>query len=185
MLIDRESSVLLIVDLQTSLAKVVDGAAACIRRTRLLVEAARRLDVPIIATEQYPERLGPTVDTVRTSLEEREIHPKLAFAAGSEAAIRDAVLAHGRPQLVIAGMEAHVCVLQTALGFAALGCQPMVVADAAGSRRPADRDLALARLAGAGVGVVSSEMVVFEWLERAGTAAFKAILPSLRDGPGE
>lgn len=182
MLLDRASSILVVVDMQTSLARVIPGSEMCVQRAQMLLRAARILEVPAIATEQYPERLGPTVASLRDDLDPARIFAKLAFSAAAEATVREAVLALPRPQLVIAGMEAHVCVLQSALGFAALGRTPIVVADAVGSRDPANRDRALARLAAAGVTVVSAEMVVFEWLARAGTPAFKAMLPLIRNG---
>lgn len=182
MLLDPASSILIVVDMQTSLARVVTDAERHLGRARVLLRAAEILEVPVIATEQYPERLGPTVDTLRDRLDPSRIFAKLAFSAAAEPVVRDAVLDLGRRQLVVVGMEAHVCVLQTALGFASLGQTPVVVADAVGSRDPANRELALARLAAAGVTVVSSEMVLFEWLGRAGTPAFKAMLPLIRDG---
>jgi nicotinamidase-related amidase len=182
MLLDHASSLLVIVDMQTSLAPVVAEAERCIQRTQMLLRAARILGVPTIATEQYPDRLGPTVAPLRDELDPQRIFAKLAFSAAAVPEIRETVLALHRPQLVVVGMEAHVCVLQTALGFALLGQRPVVVADAVASRDPANHELALARLAGAGVTVVSSEMVVFEWLARAGTPSFRAMLPLIRDG---
>ncbi|MDX1539953.1 MAG: isochorismatase family protein [Geminicoccaceae bacterium] len=171
----------MIVDIQTSLAKAVSGGDACIDRAAFLIEAARALEVPVLASEQYPERLGGTVDALAALLDPEAIHPKLTFAGSGDERLRGAVQAAARPQLVLAGMEAHVCVLQTALGFKTLGLEPVVVADAVASRAPSSRERALARLQGAGVPVVTSEMVVFEWLERAGTPAFKSLLPLIRD----
>lgn len=182
MLLQAHRSLLMIVDIQAALAPAVADGAACIRRSRFLIEAARALDVPLLASEQYPERLGPTVEDLRELIEPERVRPKLAFAASGDPRIRETVLEARRPQLVIAGMEAHVCVLQTALGFRALGLEPVVVADAVASRSPENRERALARMEGAGVPVVTSEMVVFEWLERAGTQAFRTLLPLIRDG---
>ena len=181
MLLQAERSLLMIVDAQTSLAKAMHAGDACIERIAFLIEAAKVLDVPIVASEQYPERLGHTVAEIERLIEPQDVHPKVAFAASADEAVRRAVQSRGRSQLVLTGMEAHVCVLQTALGFSALGLEPVVVADAVASRSPASREHALARLQGAGIPVVTSEMVVFEWLERAGTPAFKALLPLIRD----
>ena len=188
MLIRADESVLLIVDVQVRLAPVVQAPARCIDRIMRLVQAARLLDVPVRASEQYPDGLGPTVPEVRERLQGDEIVPKLAFSAAREERVRRSLEATGRRVVVVAGMEAHVCVLQTALGLQALGLQPYVVADACSARRSSDKDLALERLRADGVGVVSTEMVLFEWLERAGTPAFMAALPLIkpqdRDGEG-
>lgn len=181
MLLRAERSLLMIVDIQTSLAKAVSGGEECIARAAFLIEAARSLGVPILASEQYPERLGQTVDALAGLLDPSAVHPKLHFAGSSDQALRAAVQGVARPQLVIAGMEAHVCVLQTALGFKTLGLEPVVVADAVASRAPSSRERAFVRLQAAGVPVVTSEMVVFEWLEQAGTAAFRTLLPLIRD----
>ena len=184
MLIRAGNALLLIVDVQTRLAPAVAGPGRCVAQITRLLEMARLLEVPVIASEQYPEGLGPIVPELRDRLRDGEIVTKLAFSAAHEEHVRDAVAMTGRRLLVLAGMEAHVCVLQTALGFKALGFEPHVVADACASRAEPDRELALARLRREGVPVVSTEMVLFEWLERAGTPVFRAALPLLKDQNG-
>jgi nicotinamidase-related amidase len=180
MLIEVEESLLLVVDAQARLAPAVAGHEACLERLRLLILAAKQLGVPILATEQYPKGLGPTVETLAELLEPEQIHAKLAFSAAADPKIRTAVEGAKRPQIVICGMEAHVCVLQSALGFLGLGLRPIVVADAVASRRLESKTLALARLRSSGVEVVDTEMVVFEWLREAGTPAFKALAPLIK-----
>jgi nicotinamidase-related amidase len=108
------------------------------------------------------------------------IFAKRCFAASAEPEVAAALQALGRRQIVLCGMEAHVCVLQTALDLLRLGLRPIVVADAVASRRAESRDLALARLRASGVEVVDSEMVLFEWLRLAGTADFKALIPLIK-----
>jgi len=180
MLIRVQESLLLLVDVQTRLAAAVAGSAAAIARARLLLEAARRLDVPVAATEQYPRGIGATVPELRDRLHSGEIVEKIAFSGAAAPELVALLERAGRPRIVVCGLESHVCVLQTALGLAERGYQPCAVADAVASRDPADRDLALDRLRRGGIDVVSAEMVVFEWLERAGTGTFKALLPLLR-----
>jgi nicotinamidase-related amidase len=180
MLIEAARSILLLVDVQSRLAPAVPDADACIERCRLLIEAAGRLDVPVIATEQYPQGLGPTVPALAALLDPAQVHAKRHFSCAGEPPIVAALEALDRPSPVLCGMEAHICVLQSALGLKALGFAPVVVADAVASRRPLSREIALQRLRGHGVEIVTAEMVVYEWLREAGTPAFRAILPLIR-----
>lgn len=180
-MIEAARAQLLVVDVQDRLAPHVAAGVECIRRIRALIQAARRLAVPVLVTEQYPEGLGRTVADLQPLLAPADVCRKVTFAAAHETAARDRVLGLGRPQLVIAGMEAHVCVLQTALSFKAVGLQPFVVADAVGSRTATNRTAALSRLQAEGVRIVTSEMVLFEWLGRAGTDVFRAVLPLIKE----
>lgn len=142
----------------------------------LLLRAAERLGIPLTVSEQYPKGLGPTVGELKVLVSPDSIVEKLHFSCAAEPAVAQRVQALGREQVVIAGIEAHVCVLQSALGFKALGHQVFVVADACSSRNPANHQAAMRRLEAAGVGVVTTEMVVFEWLHRAGTPEFKELV---------
>jgi nicotinamidase-related amidase len=180
MLLDAGSSLLLLVDVQTRLAPAIHDAEACVQRCRLLLAAAGRLDVPVLATAQYPEGLGPVVPELAALLEPAQVHAKRHFSCAGEPPIVAAIEALRRPSIVICGMEAHICVLQSALGLKALGFAPVVVADAVASRRPASREIALQRLRAHGIEIVSAEMVVYEWLREAPTPAFRAILPLIR-----
>lgn len=178
-ILDRERSALVLIDLQARLLPAIALHDQVLARAVRLVEAARLLDVPILATEHCPERIGATVAVLAERLRPEEIHAKRAFSAAGLAAFRRLVEA-GRDQLVLAGTEAHVCVLQTALGLRALGARVAVAADAVGSRAAFDLELGLARLARAGVEIVSSEMVLFEWLGHADHPAFKPVHRLLR-----
>lgn len=180
MLLDRRRSLLLVIDFQANLAPAIHEGAAAVAKARRLLEIARLLDVPRLASEQYPRGLGPTLPELAALLEPGETVEKLAFSAAREPAFLEALAARRRPQLVVTGMEAHVCVLQTALVLKELGYAVFLVADAVGSRRPEDRALALQRLQAAGVTLVSAEMVAFEWLGRAGTAEFREALPLIK-----
>jgi nicotinamidase-related amidase len=179
MLLAREKSQLLIVDVQDKLIEAVTGKDRVVDRCIRLVRAARALDVPITVSEQYPQGLGPTVDPIRDSLANAAfVADKVEFSCLRSDQLRErlhGLRRGGRAQVVLAGIETHVCVLQTAIDLEAQGFEAFVVADAVGSRSKDSRKLALARLAKAGADVVDSEMVLFEWLERAGTREFKEL----------
>ena len=175
-MLTASGSLLLIVDVQDGLARAIDQSALRIHRTRLLLEAARRLAVPTIVSEHVPDKLGRTDPRLALLLDGAEVLGKRAFSCWRDPMLRTAIEAAGRRQIVVCGMETHVCVLQTALDLVAAGFATYLAADAAGSRREEDRSLAIERLRGHGVDIATSEMVVFEWLERAEGDAFKALI---------
>ncbi|RMD61820.1 MAG: isochorismatase family protein [Alphaproteobacteria bacterium] len=184
MLLHAAASCLIVVDVQTRLVAAVSEAPRVIANARLLLDAAAHLDVPVLATEQYPEGLGATVPALADALAPSARFPKITFAAAADAAFVERLRALKRPQVVLLGMEAHVCVLQSALGLLREGMTVYVVADAVASRDPADARAAVDRLVRAGAHIVTAEMVVFEWLERADTPAFRALLPALKARTG-
>ncbi len=160
-------SALVIVDVHERLLPTIVDADRIVERCRALMKMARLLHVPIFVTEHVPHKLGPTTDQLRSLVTADEIFSKRYFSSADEPSIAQPLAAAGRPQLVIAGLEAHVCVLQTAIGFAERGYRTHVVADACGSRSEASRLVAMDRLRAAAVPVVTAEMVMFEWLEHA------------------
>lgn len=168
------TSTLLVVDVQSRLVPAIHEGAAVVGRVVWLVRLAQALGIPVAATEQYPQGLGPTVPDVAALMPAGAIGSKVHFSCAAAGCL-DALPGAARPQVVVAGIEAHVCVLQTAFGLAAQGREVFVVADAVGSRDPANRALALERMGQRGIGIVSGEMVGFEWLERAGTERFRAL----------
>ena len=175
MLLDRERSALLVVDVQSRLAPAMAGAETVVGRVRVLLEAARRLGVPTLVSEQYPKGLGGTVDELAPSLGGAKVIAKNAFSCAREPELASALRAFDRHQVVVCGMETHVCVLQTALDLQEQGYAVHVAADAVGSRDTTRRDLGLARMRDAGCTIVDSEMVVFEWLGAAGTDEFREV----------
>lgn len=180
MLLDAGHAVLFIVDIQTRLAAAVADAETIIARTRILTAAAARLGIPVLVSEQYPQGLGHTDERLLPLPEGAVVLPKTAFSAAADPGLRRHLAALGRRQVVLAGMEAHVCVLQTALGLKADGQAVAVVADAAGSRLPERRERGLARMRAHGVEIVDSEMVVFEWLGDAAHPAFRDLSRLIR-----
>lgn len=184
MLMDAKRSTLVVIDLQERLMPAIEGADEVLRRAGQLIEAARTLAVPIIATEQYPKGLGPTVPAIKAALpNDAPILSKLTFSAGKSEDFRAAwgeVRGQGRDQVVICGTETHVCVLQTAADLVAQGADVFLVSDAAGSRTEANKKAAIRRLSRLGVACVTTEMVLFEWLEVAGTPEFKSVSKLIR-----
>jgi nicotinamidase-related amidase len=178
-LIERKNAVLIVVDLQERLLEEIRVADAIVARTVELIRAARELEVPILCTEQYPKGLGPTVSAVRDELGEARIE-KVSFGCFGEEKFVSAWSALERRQLVIAGAETHVCVLQTALAARAGGYDAFVVTDAVAARKKSLHKAGLARMAVAGVEPVTAEMVVFELLGEAGTPEFKRLLPLIK-----
>jgi nicotinamidase-related amidase len=180
MLLDARHGVLFIVDVQARLAPAVAGAEAIIARTRILLAAAARLAVPVLLSEQYPQGLGHTDERLLPLPDGAAVLPKTPFSAAADPVIRAHLRQLGRRQVVVAGMEAHVCVLQTALGLATDGYEVAVVADAVGSRLPERRQLGLERMRARGVAVVDSEMVIFEWLGDATHPDFRELSRLIR-----
>lgn len=192
-LLRAEESVLLLVDIQERFRTSIAGLDGVIRRSAILVKAAARLGVPVLASEQYPKALGSTVEELRPLLPDSSaVFPKLCFSASGCEPLMARLKALSAPtggfgfgaqggsaaprrQVVLCGVEAHVCVLQTGLELQAAGFAVHAVEDAVASRADADRAAALERMARRGVDRVTSEMVVFEWLREAGTPAFKEL----------
>lgn len=166
---------LLIIDIQDRLLPAVQAGEEVVRHSGMLLEAAGRLGIPALLTEQYSKGLGPTVAAIKAIAKAAKVFEKLHFSACADPDIHDHIRSIGRRQVVIAGIEAHVCVLQTALGLQADGHQVFVVADAISSRHAENAALARQRMAAAGVTLVSTEMCLFEWLGTASHAEFKTL----------
>lgn len=179
MRLERSRAQLLIVDVQERLLPAMAEPDRVLAGCERLIRAARRLDIPITLSEQYPKGLGPTVAPLREAVGAAGlVLEKVEFSCRRNATIArelGAMRSGGRDQTVVCGIEAHVCVTQTVLDLLADGAPVAVVADAVGSRRPASAELALRRLAAAGADIVDTEMVIFEWLDRAGTPEFKEL----------
>lgn len=173
-------SMILLVDMQTGLLPVIEGSEALVARTHRLLSAARLLRVPVVATEHCADKIGAT-DPRLAALVDDVLH-KVHFDATRET---DTVprLPRCRHNVLVVGTEAHVCVLQTALGLARAGLTPWLVADCIGSRRQGDLDLALQRWQQTGHQVLSSEMAMFEWLGSAEHPAFREVIALVKADP--
>ena len=181
MLLEASRAQLLIVDVQERLLPAMQDPDQVVRGCRVLLEAARELGVPALVSEQYPKGLGPTVRDL--PLEGVHKVAKNDFSCARVPEIGAALCRGreaGRDQVVVAGLEAHVCVLQTCMELHGEGLKVAVVVDAISARAEASLAAAKARLLAASVALVTVEMVVFEWLGVAGTPSFKKLSALIR-----
>jgi nicotinamidase-related amidase len=170
---------LLVIDVQEKLVPLIAGAPALLRNLAFLIDVARLLDLPVQATEQYPRGLGPTVPELARRLPERP--DKVAFSACACPGVVDAFHRAARPKVVVAGIEAHVCVLHTALDLLALDFRVYVAVDAVGSRHELDKEIALRRLEQAGAVLTTCETCAFEWLGGSRHPRFKEVSKLVQD----
>ena len=179
----REDSLLLVVDVQEKLAPHVMDGDRIAARCEALARAAAMLGIPAFASEHCPDRIGGTLPGLRGHFAAEAILRKTHFSCADEPGLVDRLASAGRSQVLVAGMEAHVCLMQTALGLAGRGFDVFVARDAVGSRRAEDRAAALERLAGAGCAAATTEMALFEWMHRAGAPEFRALLQVIKALP--
>lgn len=170
-----KQSVLLVVDIQERLLPAIHEGQSVVDHVLWLVGVAKELGVPVLASEQYPKGLGSTLAPLRAMLETGTVVEKEHFSAVSEGLLWRAP-GGDRHQWIVTGTETHVCVQQTVLDLLAAGRRVFVVEEGVGSRRERDKQLALERMRSHGADIVSREMVAFEWLEKANTEAFRAVL---------
>lgn len=185
MRLDRDKSLLLVVDIQARLAPHVQDVEQIVKRTRALIDAAEHLGIPARLTEHCPEQIGAVIPELRARFADSNVFVKTRFGAADHAEFVAMLHATGRTQVVVAGMEAHVCVLQTVLGVLAQGFGVTAVADAIGSRRTRqeDRKLALARMHDAGATLAGTETVLFEWIGGGNDPAFRSLLGTIKALP--
>lgn len=174
-LLKASDSRLVVIDVQARLMPAIHEATPLLAHIGKLVAGAALVDVPVLLTEQNPAGLGPTVPELSGA---GPVVTKMSFDASAEPAFLDAVAGEG--ELVLCGCEAHVCVAQTALGLAALGRRVVVVEDAIGSRVIQSKDAALRRMVHHRIEVVTTEMVLFEWLRSASHPRFREMAKLIR-----
>jgi nicotinamidase-related amidase len=170
-----------VVDIQARLTPAMppDTLARVLKYTRALVLAARELGLPVIATEQYPKGLGPIVPEVREILPSPPLE-KVHFSCGADPAFAAALEKTGRRQVIVCGMETHVCVFQTVRDLAAAGYEVHVCADAVSSRTEEHRRVGLELCREAGAIVSLAETAIFDLLHRAATEEFRKVSPLVR-----
>jgi nicotinamidase-related amidase len=178
--LDVKTAQLLVVDVQEKLLPYISGHEVVVTECVRMLDAARALGLRVTVTEQYPAGLGRTAAAVRSVVAGATRLEKMTFSAWRDAATREHLVSLARPQVLLVGIEAHVCVQQSALDLLDAGLAPFLLVDAVGSRRPRDRDTALERMRAAGVVVTTVESAIFEMLGRAGTELFRGILPIVR-----
>jgi nicotinamidase-related amidase len=174
--INRERSVLLIVDFQSRLMPAIDSGEAVVANTRRLLDAAEMFQLPVLFTEQNPEGLGTTLPELQSNT--GRLAHKMTFNACRAPGFLEAL--SDRPDIVVAGCEAHVCVLQTVLGLLGAGRHVFAVRDALGSRQPENKETAIRRMERNGAEIVTTEMVLFEWLETAEDPRLRNVIGFVR-----
>ncbi|MFH2008331.1 MAG: hydrolase [bacterium] len=181
--LDRDRAALLVIDIQTRLCTAMhpDRLQLLRRNAVTLIRAARVLGLPILVTEQYPKGMGPTLPDLREALPEGQpIQEKLHFSCCGDDGFTAALEETGRDQILVTGMETHVCVFQTARDLARAGRAVYVPQDAVISRTAENHDIGLRLLERAGATRTSTEAALFDLLQVAGTPEFKAIAPLIR-----
>jgi nicotinamidase-related amidase len=175
-----DNTVLLLVDVQGKLARLMHESEAMIQQQGILVEACRLLEIPIVWAEQLPDKLGPTVPELAEKLDGHSPCAKASFGCLGDDSLRQTIRDAGRDRILLAGIEAHVCVWQTAAALRAENFQVHLIADAVSSRSAFNRDIALRRMEAAGVHMSCVEMVLFELMKDAGHPRFRDVTRLLK-----
>ena len=174
--IARAKAGLVVVDIQERFRPVIFEMPRVVQNALRLINGALILRVPVFATEQYRKGLGGTVPEIASAIPDFAPLEKNTFSCCGAPGFVEALRAKGVQDVILCGIEAHVCVCQTCLGLLDAGFRPFVVADAISSRTPENHRLGVERMRDAGAVIVSTEMILFELLERAGTDEFKQML---------
>ena len=179
--LDRGDALLLLVDVQDKLARAMpkDGMARLTKNASVLLKAARRLGLPVVVSEQYKKGLGDTIPELRELFTAAPVE-KLEFSCGASQPVAREILRTGRKQVIVAGMEAHVCVFQTVRDLLRGGFAVFVPQDAVVSRAEENRQVGLHLCEKAGATLTSTETVLFDLLGAAGTPEFKELAPLIR-----
>lgn len=175
MRIQKEQTVLVVVDIQERLFPHIHNNDSVLAKCQTLIQGIELLNIPTIVTEQYVKGLGKTVQPIVESLKNYDPVEKMTFSCCGEPNFNIKIEERYRENVLICGIESHVCVLQTAIDLQDAGHRPIVVADAVSSRNPIDKEYALQRLAAEGIRVTSVEAILFELCKTSGTDTFKAI----------
>jgi nicotinamidase-related amidase len=180
----RDDSALLVVDVQERLLPSIANVERMVWNIRRLIDGAKAMGVPVVATEQYPKGLGPTTAELAQRLE--EIPAKLTFSCGGCPELFERLRDAGVFKILVVGIEAHVCVQQTVLDLLAEGFRVYLAVDAVSARHAIDYETALRRMDSAGATLTTSESALFEWCDIAGTPEFKQISALVREAaPGQ
>lgn len=173
--LNPEQALLLIIDVQAKLVPVMSDAKQLIGRLITLIKGMQLLHIPIIYTEQYPKGLGPTVPEIQGLLKNKERFEKQSFSCCLNTDFNEALKQRQRPQILVAGIEAHVCVFQTCQDLLEAGYDVYLIADASASRRESDQKLAIRVLEKSGINLRSTEMALFELLRTSRHEKFKEV----------
>ena len=175
MRIFSNESVALVVDIQEKLFPHIDNHNKLQTNCEILLSGLNVLDIPIVVTEQYPKGLGPTIKSISSLITDFNPIEKLSFSCCGEKKFLESLHEYGKRNVIIFGIETHVCVLQTVMDLIERGYHPVVIEDCVSSRKSSDRETALKRMAREGVIITTYESILFELCEVAGTEQFKKI----------
>lgn len=176
----KEGSVLVVVDVQDKLLHAIHDWQTVLANTVKMVKYAQTLGIPVIVSEQYPKGLGQT-NSLLTDLPAAELFfEKTVFSCFGAPGFAEKLKSVNAKHLVMTGIETHICVTQTTLDALVQGYSVHIVADAVGSRDPFNKEIGLAKMRQAGAVISSSEIALYEWLERSDTKEFKAVLPLVK-----
>lgn len=174
--LNLEDSLVLIIDVQEKLLNAVFNKEQVEKKSAIVAEAAKILGIPVVVTEQYPKGLGNTIPAVKNALaEDTEIFEKTAFSALNNEEILEAIKKHNKKQILIFGIETHICVSQTTAALRELGYEVSVIKDACGSRAEEEYLAGLERMKDNGAYIITTEIALFEWLKGAKHPNFKAV----------
>lgn len=176
----KENTGVIVVDIQGKLARVVSDSPQLISNCMKLIQGAQALNLPIVWLEQNPEKLGNTVDEISTLLSEQAAIPKFTFDACAEPDFIDTVKSSGKTSWLVCGIEAHICVYQTAFHLKQLDYDVHLVTDCIASREEANKHLAISRLFNSGITITGLEMCLYELVRDCRAPEFKEILNLIR-----
>jgi nicotinamidase-related amidase len=170
-----ENTVLIVIDMQINLYRVMQEQEAILENNCKIIRGVRTFGIPVIVTEQVPEKIGPTLSELAEHLQGIRAISKESFSCWKNQDFMKAVMAQDRKQLIVTGIETHVCVYQTVMDLLKVGYEVYVVADAVSSRSSANKIYGIERMRNAGAAIISTEMVLFELLQTAAHEKAKEI----------
>ena len=170
-----EDTAAIVVDYQEKLVPVMEGKEELIAASKVYLAGLKELGIPMIVTQQYTKGIGNTIPEIAECLGDFTAYDKNTFSICKNEEIYAAVKALGKKNILISGVEAHICVLQTAIDLKAAGYQPVIVADCVSSRKELDKELGLKRAEQEGILITSKEAILFELTRKAGGPVFKQI----------
>lgn len=179
-MLDQNTAALLVIDFQDKLLGKITNHESIVPKTIKLIQFCRELGIPILWTEQYPKGLGPTTEAIASALPDVTPIEKTEFGCMANLGFARALAASGRTQLLVTGIEAHICVMQTVLTAIENKFDVFVAEDTVGSTQDSERAAGIARMEKAGAELVTSQMAMFEILRQAGTPDFKKVMPLLK-----
>lgn len=171
----KEDTMALVIDFQEKLMPVMDKAEALEVRTGILLKGLRTLEVPMLFTQQYTKGIGMTIPSLFEAAGEEKYFDKITFSCMDDEAIRNAVEAGGKKNVIVCGIESHICVLQTCIDLKEAGYTPILVVDCMSSRKESDKEIAILRAQQEGILLTTTEAILFELTRKAGNPIFKEI----------